>query len=130
MFFFQRLGLFFQKGFQIDCRSLHLFRTGALMGDVLALESSQMGRTNRLVWRSLALGLSNFSFFGGGRNGKLVVWTSLTLYRILEDCLLVVPIGPPALAALTGHCPWFFRSPRPLHSNVYCLRGSHYHSGE
>lgn len=60
----------------------------------------------------------------------LVVWTSLTLYRILEDCPLVVPIGPPALAALTGHCPWFFRSPQPLHSNVYCLRGSHYHSGE
>lgn len=70
--FFQRRGLPFQKGFQIGCRSLHLFKTGALMGDVLALESSQMGRTNRLVLRSLAFGPSNFSFFGGGRNGKLV----------------------------------------------------------
>lgn len=42
--FFQGLGLSLQKGFRIGCRSLHLLRTVALVGDILALGSSQIGR--------------------------------------------------------------------------------------
>lgn len=62
----------FRKDFRLAVRSLHLLETDALVGDVLALGSSQMGRTNRLVLGSLVLGLSNISFSLGRRIGKLV----------------------------------------------------------
>lgn len=127
--FFQGLGLSVQKGFQIDCRSLHLLRTDALVGDILALASSHIDRMGSLV-----LGLSNFSFPWVAGVGSwavfLVIWTHPTLYRICEGCPLEAPSGPPDHTALTGCCPWFFRSPRPLHPNVHCLRGSNYQSGE
>lgn len=75
MFFFLRLALPLQKGFQIGYRSPHLLETDVLVRDILDLGSSQMGRMSRmsrLVLGSLVLGLSNFSFSSGGRNGKLV----------------------------------------------------------
>lgn len=128
--FFPGLGLPLQKWFQIDCGSLHLLKTDALVGDTLVLKSSQICR----MWTNSFWGhqyLSSFSF--PRAEGMESWWAPFLVVRTHltgMESWRVAPIGPPDHAALIGCCPRFSRSPKPLHSHVHCPRGSHHHSGE
>lgn len=101
-------------------------------------ELSDLQNVNKLVLGSLVLGLSNLPFLGWKEweVGGLLSWWSgpVSLYieswRVASDHAPIASVGPPDHAALTGCCPGFFRSPRPLHSHVHRPRGSHHHSGE